>query len=168
MNRTNYLLPRTILTCFGLGYLRPAPGTWGSLPPVGVAMLMLSFGIGGLPLSAAMLMVAAIATLACSAWGQDAEQAFGKKDPGKVVLDETAGQSLAFLFLPASAGADLTSVALTTGLAFLAFRFFDIAKLWPADALQAKPGGWGIVLDDLVAGLQALVVVQIATRFIWA
>lgn len=166
MNRTNTLPARVILTCFGLGYLRPAPGTWGSLPPVVVGAVLLALGVDGFFITGFMLMVAGGATLACAALGDRAEEAFGKKDPGKVVMDETAGQAIALCFLPACG--DLIDAALTAGVAFLTFRFFDITKLWPAGRVQSVPGGWGIVLDDLAAGVQALVVMQVVTRVIWA
>lgn len=160
-----------LITTLGLGYLKPASGTWGSLPPVVVAVALRLGGLGpgaGWPgwawfgAQAAFLIVFA---WACVARGDDAEAAFGKKDPGQVVADETAGMALTILLLPWGPLADVWSAVFTLGLAFVAFRVADIVKLWPAGALQRVAGGWGILLDDLVAGVQAAVVVWGA---VWA
>lgn len=159
---------RLLITTFGLGFMRPASGTWGSMPSVAVAGLMMFTGI--LPVGpSAWLYHAVLAAIfiifswACVRFGPDAEQEFGKKDPGKVVADETAGQCLPLMFLPI-ASPDPLRIALACGAAFLAFRVLDILKLPPANGLQRLTGGWGILVDDLVAGLQAAVVVQLLLR----
>src|SRR5690606_13857895 len=95
------------------------------------------------------------------------ESHFHKKDPGSVVADEVAGQSLVLLFLPWHAGDDLrtwqwnVAIALT---AFLTFRIMDIIKPRPARSLQSLEAGWGILIDDLIAGVYAAIIVQLATR----
>lgn len=164
-------LGRSLITTFGLGLMRPASGTWGSLPPVilAAASIALGFRPGDLPLGsllyhADLLAVLVIFSGACIVFGDAAEARFGKKDPGQVVADETAGQCIPLMLLPAAAVGDLRHAALTLALAFVSFRIFDILKLWPAGSLQRVPGGWGILLDDLIAGLQALLVVQLVTR----
>jgi phosphatidylglycerophosphatase A len=163
-----------LITLFGLGHLRPAPGTWGSLPPIIVGVLMLSLGIrpeGGVWYLASwavwhtvLLAVLIAATLACAIQGDRAEARFGSKDPSEAVADETAGQCLPLLFLPAAALNTPLLIAFTLLFTFVSFRVFDIFKPWPARELQRVPGGWGIVLDDLVAGLYAAAVVQVAAR----
>ena len=101
--------------------------------------------------------LAVAATILCGFLGAGAEQAFGKKDPSQVVLDEIAGQSATYLFLPLSvqyAGCPM-GVWMTAGVGFLAFRLFDIFKPPPARLAEKLPGGWGIVTDDLVAAVWA-------------
>ena len=163
--------PRLLLiTTFGLGRLRPASGTWGSLPPVILAagLIAVHFGPGEHPAVFNLVQVATILVFswACFAHGDQAEALFGKKDPGQVVADETAGQAIALLFIPAAAVATPLAAAGTLLLAFLAFRFFDITKIPPAYKLQRLTGGWGILVDDLVAGLYAFGLVQIFTRLV--
>lgn len=162
--------PRWI-TVFGLGSMRPAPGTWGSLPPVvaAAALILLNHGPHQSPwlfhgVQAAFLLVF---SAACLFEGDRAEAHFGEKDPSNAVADETAGQTLSLLFLPAAACRDLPHAAATLALAFVAFRIMDIIKPWPARQLQKVPGGVGILIDDLFAGLYAAAIVQVATRWLW-
>jgi phosphatidylglycerophosphatase A len=157
------------LTVGGLGKLRPAPGTWGSMPPVIVAAALVAAGLG--PHQApwiyngAMIAIALVFSLACVLQGGRAELFLGK-DPSYVVADETAGQCLALLAIPAAAFESPGLAAFTLVFCFLAFRITDIVKLWPANELQRLPAGWGILVDDLIAGLQALLIVQGLTRWI--
>jgi len=153
-----------LATTFGLGYMRPASGTWGSMPPVVMAGLLWLAGFG--PQEAPIIYHGALAVVfvvfcaACVFGGDEAERKWGK-DPSNVVADETAGQCIALIALPLAGFWESTA---TLALAFVAFRIFDILKLWPADGLQKIRGGWGILLDDLVAGIQALIVVQLIVR----
>lgn len=170
-----------VLSVFGLGFLRPAPGTWGSLPPPMLACVLFMLGCrpelteagaawsGGawLGFNLTIFLVLVFFTLACAAFGDEGEAKFGKKDASQIVADETAGQCIPLLFLPAASMADPITAMITFGLAFFAFRIFDILKLPPAYRLQHIPGGWGVVLDDLVAGIHAMIVVQIITRVIF-
>lgn len=162
-NRTD---PRWLaLTTLGLGHLRPAPGSWGSLPPVAIAGAMILLGLG--PAEAPILYNAVLIAIllgaagACVAFGEWGEAWYGRKDPGWIVADETAGQCLPLLALPLAAGAGVGSMTLMLAVAFLSFRVFDILKPPPAFALQKMPGGWGVLVDDLVAGLYALVATQL-------
>jgi phosphatidylglycerophosphatase A len=78
-----------------------------------------------------------------------AAPARARKDPGAIVIDEVAGMALSVLLLPRTAGVLLA--------AFVLFRVFDVVKPYPANALQRLRGGAGVMLDDLVAGVYALV-----------
>lgn len=148
--------------------MRPASGTWGSLPPVVIAAAMIYSGHG--PADSPWLYHGVLALVlvvfcgACLVQGDAAEAHFGKKDPGDVVADEVAGQCLPLMFLPAAAVATPVLAAVTLGYAFVAFRILDIVKPWPARGLQRIPGGMGILIDDLFAGLYAAAVVQIMAR----
>jgi phosphatidylglycerophosphatase A len=103
-------------------------------------------------------------TLCCAVLGDLAEAKFLKKDPSQVVADETAGQALPLLFLPAAAVRTPMLAVLWLFLAFVAFRLMDIIKPPPAYQIQETPGGWGLVLDDLVAGVYAMVLIQLAAH----
>ncbi|MBC7835621.1 MAG: phosphatidylglycerophosphatase A [Phycisphaerales bacterium] len=177
-------LPRWLITSFGLGLLRPASGTWGSLPPVFLAAAMLWLGLGpahGAAWTAnaapnlgpagsfwiyhgALLLVLVAFSAVCLAYGKNAEVTFGRKDPGQAVADETAAMSMPLMFLPAAAVATPLAASATLAGAFIAFRIFDILKLPPARGLQRLGGGLGILVDDLIASLQAVLVVQLITR----
>jgi phosphatidylglycerophosphatase A len=98
---------------------------------------------------------------ACVAQGEGAEARFLCKDPSEAVADETAGQCLPLLFVPVVYGS-LGQAAAVLAVAFVSFRLMDIIKPWPAKQVQAAPAGWGILLDDLFAGVYALVLTQAA------
>lgn len=143
-----------IATGFGAGYLPKAPGTWGSL--VGVALW---FGMRDLALLPYLGVTGAIFVVGTLCAGS-AEKIVDRADPGLVVVDEIVGQLLALLFVPHHPVAVL--------LAFLAFRLFDILKPFPANWLDRHiHGGLGIMLDDVVAGLYSLLILQLVWRYVW-
>jgi phosphatidylglycerophosphatase A len=88
---------------------------------------------------------------------------FGNKDPGKFVLDEAAGICLTILFLPMRTG---WGAGIALAAAFVAFRIFDITKPPPARQLEGLPMGWGILMDDLAAGVYANLVCQVVLRWV--
>lgn len=154
MKPTDYLA-LTIATC-GVGYLPLAPGTFGSLVGVGLFLLLVRVS----PLA---IVVAILAVIFAGIWaGSRIEQLSGRKDPGKVVVDEVAGQMIALLPLTLFARWSIVAVIIS----FILFRFFDIVKPYPANRLQDLDGGMGIMFDDLVAGVYGAVVVSIVLRFI--
>lgn len=141
-------------TFFGAGLLRPGPGTWGSLAAAGLWFALahtaaLTAWQLGLVTAAGVLLVTVIGIPAATIVARES----GREDPGHVVIDEVAGQWIALIGCPVDWRHAL--------LALLLFRAFDIVKPWPARSLEKLPGGWGIVFDDLAAGLYALLVVQI-------
>ena len=79
---------------------------------------------------------------------------WGEEDPGRVVIDEAAGYLVTVAFLPHSFW--------TAFWGFLVFRFFDIAKPVPIRRLEGLPGGWGIVLDDVAAGIYSQILIRVA------
>jgi len=165
-----------LVTCFGVGRLRPAPGTWGSLPAVAIALLLVWL-LGSdawtplrlVTVNMALLNLCVLATVICLKYGRDAEELFGRKDPQSVVIDEVAGQALALIALPwrsqVETGAWLWNLKLVA-VAFFAFRIMDILKPPPARDMQSIGGGLGIVIDDLIAGIYALVITQAIVRLI--
>jgi len=130
-----------------VGYMPVAPGTFGSV--VGVAVYWL---ISFLPLPAGLLLIAGFA--AGAVWiAHQAEAALRVKDPSQVVIDEVIGMMVALLALPAS--------PLLWAAGFLLFRFFDILKPFPISYLEKRcPGGLGIVVDDVVAGIFANILLR--------
>jgi phosphatidylglycerophosphatase A len=156
-----------LLTVGGLGRLKPS-GTWGSIPTVLLAAVLIGAGLGPAGGTAGwavyhivLLAVVVFFTLACAMVGDAAEAHFDRKDPGAVVADEAAGMAIPLMFLPPAAVATPGLAALTLVYAFIAFRIMDILKPAPADRLQSIPGGWGIVIDDLMAGVYAFAAVQL-------
>lgn len=149
----------TIATFFGAGLGKPGPGTWGS-----VAALLL-WALAGMTLhaSAQVLWILLLAGITASiALGVPAATiaAFesGRHDPGFVVIDEVAGQWIALLFSPADWRHGI--------IALILFRLFDITKPFPARQLEKLPEGWGIVFDDVAAGLYALGVASLLRLWI--
>ena len=131
-----------LATGFGTGYGPIAPGTWGSLPGLAFAW--------GLDRLAGRWAVfgGALFFAVSGVWSAGrAEALLGEKDPGRVVVDEIAGQMVALLFLPTTAQMIV--------IAFLVFRALDVFKPWPARRLEDLPGGSGIMADDLMVGLYA-------------
>ena len=155
-------LARLFLSGFGTGYLPVAPGTWGSAAVVGIYLLVGWKCPDRLVLLGVMGIVAIASSLACVAFGRLAETIWGKKDPGQCVADEWAGQAVARLWLPILPRMGYLGLAIPAAGAFVAFRVFDIFKPPPARQLEKLPHGWGVLLDDIAAGVYANIVVQVA------
>jgi phosphatidylglycerophosphatase A len=151
-------MQRLIASCFGLGRLPIAPGTWGSLPPVAIFALLCMGDAGVTETNVLMIGLALIGSIACVRFAPASIAATGSSDPREVVMDEFAGQSLAFvgiaMILP-------SQMCVAAALGFLLFRLFDILKPWPIYKLESLPGGWGILADDLLAGVYAAIIFQI-------
>jgi len=150
----------SVLTACGLGHVSPGSGTWASLPPVFLAIILARFGCGHLLWLSVLGILAISSTFFCIKWGGDAERILGTKDPSQVVIDEVAGQSvaLALVWTPilAEGGVDIVSRAVVIcGTAFILFRFYDVAKPPPIRGLEKYSGGTGIVIDDIAAGVFA-------------
>jgi len=156
MNRVRLFL----VTGFGSGWLPGAPGTWGSLAAAGL-WLVTARAMGHRPtvltaIVAAGVIGAVAISVALSPW---AVRRAGREDPSFVVIDEWAGQWVALLGMPWLLGACVGwgDLAVVAAVQFVLFRVFDITKPWPCRRLEKLPAGWGIVADDLAAGLWALV-----------
>ena len=155
-----------LMSVGGIGYMRPASGTWGSMPPVILAGLMLMLGTPVWIYTVVIVVVGVLSCVICAALGEWSEKHYGRTDPGQVVIDEVAGQCVALLLPPiALLGEPMTidwflHTGAYLGACFVLFRIFDIIKPPPANQLQKLRAGWGILLDDLVAGAMALVLVQ--------
>lgn len=153
-------LPVWIATCAWTGYFPIAPGTAGAAVGAALAGILAQLPLSRGQRTAAIAGVAAI-LFALGVWAAGhAEKFFGRRDPGQVVIDEVVGQMVAFLGRPAFRWRWLA-------LGFVLFRLFDILKPFPARRAERLAGGWGIMLDDLLAGgysLAALTVVGFMLR----
>ena len=129
-----------VATWFGAGLMPKAPGTWGSL-----AAIPFAYGIHHLA-GPVGIFVATWIVFALGVWAaEEFRRHTGTKDPQAIVVDEVAGQWLALV----PAGDDILLYA----AGFVLFRFFDIWKPWPASWADRRiEGGWGIMLDDMIAG----------------
>lgn len=153
---------KAIVTCCGLGYLPIAPGTWGSAGAIVVAgAVYLALG-GGAAFDGVIAGLAVIATVVGVALGRWSVAAFESGDPKPFVIDEAAGQWIALIAMPV---VGLGSMAGVFALQFVLFRVADIVKPPPARQLERLPHGWGIVFDDLAAGVYANLVGQLILRW---
>jgi phosphatidylglycerophosphatase A len=144
----------TVATFFGAGFGKPGPGTWGSVAAV---LLWAAESMGGHPsahtqLVGLLIWIGLSIVLGVPAATIVARES-GRKDPQFVVIDEVSGQWIALLFSPVDWRHAL--------IALILFRLFDITKPFPARQLESLPEGWGIVFDDVAAGLYALGVASV-------
>jgi phosphatidylglycerophosphatase A len=144
-----------LATWFGCGYFPWGPGTVGSLAAVFIASgLHVYAGCGRL-----VFLTLIIICLAPAIWASTrTARMTGKKDPGLVVIDEVLGQWITLL-----GAASLTWKNFLA--AFLLFRIFDIWKPWPIRKIERLPEGYGIVCDDLAAGLYGALILYIGGVF---
>ena len=140
---------KIIASIFGIGYIRKGGGTVAAA--FAVLIWWLLFRNYGTEFAIQGLLIVLVTALGIWA-GNKVEAAWGK-DSYKVVIDEVAGMFITLLFIP------MDWKWLLTG--FVLFRFFDIAKPLYIRRMEAFKGGWGVMLDDVLAGIYANVVLQI-------
>ena len=145
-----------VATFFGIGRIKPGPGTWGSLATV-VCWAIFSRFLPVAWLVPANIAFAALVIAVGIPAATRVSRATGLKDPQFVVIDETAGQLITLL------GAPLAWKSFLAG--FILFRVFDIVKPPPVRQLERLPEGAGIVIDDVAAGLYGLVIMQLVLHF---
>lgn len=152
-----------LTTCFGLGKLPVAPGTWGSLPPVVLYQVLRYIPGEFYPSAAAITMVVLLIMFSwiCIRYAPALIESTGKKDPQMIVADEVAGQALLMLTITLL---NPVNICNTTALGFVLFRLFDITKLWPCRKLEKLPAGIGILADDLMAGVYGSIVAYFMIR----
>lgn len=143
-------------TLFGIGRLRPGPGTWGALATALLWWVLASQLPPAARLPVIALLIALTVAIGIPAATLEA-RGCGNKDPSHVVIDEVAGQLLTLLACP------IVWRALLAG--FILFRVFDIMKPPPIRRLEKLPEGTGIVVDDLGAGVYGLIVLQLLLHF---
>ena len=145
-----------VATFFGIGRLKPGPGTWGSVATV----LLWALASSKIPVAHrtwATIMAAVAVTLIGIPAATLVARATGGKDPQFVVIDEVAGQLITLIAVPLGWKTPLAGLIL--------FRVYDILKPFPIRRLERLPEGSGIVLDDVGAGLYALAVMHLLLHF---
>jgi len=146
-------------TVFYIGKIPGPGGTIGSCAVYGPAALLMYSGVSETLFNGIWAVTACIAVIMSVFVGRNASKVFGKADPNEVVIDEVAGASLSLLFYP---------FRLEVGgiiLLFFLFRFFDIVKPFGIRKLENIPDGFGIVMDDIGAGVIPLALIHIS-RFV--
>jgi phosphatidylglycerophosphatase A len=134
-------------TFFGTGLMKPGPGTYGSVAAM-LLWVVAAHVWGGVGLAVGTAIAAVVAVAIGIPAATIVAREAGREDPQFVVVDEVAGQWIALIGARPDWAHALVALAL--------FRLFDIWKPWPVRALERLPGGWGIMLDDVAAGLLAL------------
>jgi phosphatidylglycerophosphatase A len=157
--RVNTLRQRTLLfliTGGGAGYFPKCPGTIGTLVAVPFSLALNRIAVNNLTIAALML----VGSILCAIWLSSKGAGIVKqKDPQFIVIDEIVGFLVANFLAPPRAAVMFSS--------FLLFRFFDIAKVFPTNRLERMPAGAGIVLDDVMAGVYALVSLRLLLKMAW-
>lgn len=144
-----------IATFFGIGRMRPGPGSWGSAATV-ILWAAVAYAVPASLRTPLAIALALLVTLIGIPAATQVARTSGVKDPQFVVIDEVAGQLIALIAAPLAWKTFLTG--------FILFRAFDIVKPPPVRQLERLPEGTGIVLDDVAAGIYALVVMQLLLR----
>ncbi len=141
-------LAKSIVSLGGVGFIRPASATWGSL----VAGIVLYFAA---PYGTPLLRVTAAVAIFCFGWwlSNYIEKKTQLHDPYFVVIDELVGMMIVTLFLE--------PIWWHFVLAFIYFRIFDIAKLWPASIFDKRKGGFALMFDDVIMALPALLLLHL-------
>ena len=150
------LWAKLVATFFGAGLIHPGPGSWGSAATI-LLWWLVSRLIGPNWQATAATAFAVVSIVAGIPAATRVARAARLKDPQFVVIDEVAGQLVAMIAVPVSWKSLL--------LGFILFRGFDILKPPPVRQLEKLPEGFGIVLDDVGAGLYALAIMQMALHF---
>lgn len=143
-------LAKLIATGLYSGYMKPYPGTWGTIP----AWLIAYFLIAG---NTPVLIIATILCFFVSVWAAGRGEVIFGHDARRIVIDEWCGMFFTLLFIPFSLGNYI--------IAFCAFRFFDVVKIPLAAQAEKLPGGWGVTTDDVVAGIQANIIIRLLIHF---
>ena len=143
-----------IATCFKVGYLPFAPGTWGSVFAIllwWVLLKDLNTYIFGVVIIIFLLIGIVVSNIIIDQSGDH--------DPSHIIIDELVGQWLALFLLPEG--------FFNIAISFILFRFFDIIKPWPIRLIEKLPKGLGVMSDDLAAGFITLVLIQIINIYLF-
>ena len=146
-------IKKIILSCFGVGFLPLAPGTWGSLLAVAIFLVVHYFCPAPVICGTVIIIAMIASSVFCLLFAGEAEKQENKKDPQWIVIDEFAGQMV--VLLPVAFVEEKVLIAAVAG--FVLFRIFDILKPPPVRESELLKGGLGILADDIIAGLMAAV-----------
>lgn len=140
------------VTAFGVGYLPLAPGTWGSI--VGALLIWVATLVDPSFTFSLTFIAAIVVVFFLGVWGSKVVEKEWGEDPTRVVIDEVIGVWIAMLFIPFS--------WINLFAAFVLFRVFDIAKPFGIRKMEGIGSGWGVMLDDVLAGVYANVLLNVA------
>ena len=143
-------LSKTITTLFGVGYIKYAPGTIGSILTV-LIWLLIYTAFGQIYFLGLFVML----TLSSYYFIEEYLRVFNKKDPQEIIIDEFIGISIPLLFI--SSFQSYFEILLV----FVSFRIFDIFKIYPVNKADMLDGPIGIILDDVIAGIYTLIILII-------
>jgi len=145
-------ISKFISTLCGIGYFPKAPGTMGTAFAAVLYYILIQFGWENGWLALVYTLALALVSVFLIS---KAEKDLGH-DAGSIVIDELIGYFIAVMFLPQNIVVVIS--------AFILFRIFDIFKPEPVKVLEKLPAGWGVMADDIMAGIYANVVLQILVR----
>ncbi len=149
----NKFLANIIATFFYVGLIPKAPGTFGTLAAIPLFYLLTFTPIY-------MYLAITVLIILVSVWASKiAEGIYNKEDPKQIVADEVCGFLVTMILVPPT----ITNIF----LGFLLFRFFDIAKPYPLRKFESLPRGWGVVMDDVAAGVYACVSIHILGHWVF-
>lgn len=152
------LFPKLIATSFGFGFLPVAPGTWGAILAI---ILWLPLYLWAAPAVTVGVTAAAVVVFTVAGtWASSVSELYWGKDPVVACVDETVGQWISLL--PVFAGCPWWEIALSLAL----FRFFDIAKPLGIRAMERLPRGYGMMADDILAGIYSAAIILAINHFI--
>jgi phosphatidylglycerophosphatase A len=148
------VIAKTIGSGFYCGYAPVAQGTAGSLLVLLPLMFIPDYWTSGYFIqSSVVIFVLSLLLFFVGVWASGVCEYFWGKDAGRIVIDEIVGMLVSLVFLP------LTPIVIWSG--FFLFRFFDIIKPPPVRFLERLPGGWGVVTDDVIAGVYTNLLLRI-------
>lgn len=155
------LFPKLLATSFGVGFLPVAPGTWGALLAI---VLWIPLYLFVTPLWCFLITLAAIVVYTIAGtWASGISERYWGKDPVVACADETVGQWIALLPIAWVEHRYWWEII----IAFILFRFFDIAKPLGIRRMESFPGGYGMMADDILAGIYSIIVVLILNLFVF-
>lgn len=143
-------LHQIIATVAGIGYIRKGSGT------VAAAVCVIAWYVFAGSVDPTVILFITLAITAIGVWSATVVERYWGIDSHRVVIDEVAGMGISVLFLPVSFGIGLA--------AFVLFRFFDIAKPAYIRSMEKLPHGWGVMADDVLAGIYTNILLQVAVK----
>ncbi len=155
--------PKLLATSFGVGFLPVAPGTWGALLAI---ILWLPLYLWASPaMTFWITLTAAIAYTIAGTWASSESEKYWGKDPVAACADETVGQWISLLpLIPMSSPDSSPWWMIAVSLAL--FRFFDIVKPLGIRSMERLPRGYGMMADDILAGIYSVIIILIINHFI--
>ena len=150
---------KIFLSAFGMGFMPFAPGTWGSVWTALIAFVIAIVFKSNMITAISLAVLFVYGFWATIYFGDEGIKNYGD-DPGMIVSDEVCGQAIALFWLLQWETMSNVDICYYFGAGFILFRIFDIIKFWPASYFDRQKTKWGVLLDDIVAGVYAGVILQ--------